>query len=364
MPAVALAPTAGILYQAFTTGGLPLNGGLLYTYIAGGTTPQATYTTSAGTVQCANPIVLGADGRPPTEVWLVQGQTYRFDLYDSLSNLIASYDNISGINDFSGVIAASIVTTKGDLIVGTGVATVARLGVGTNGTELVADSSQTTGLNYIPATIVLTAAAGTNTITATASPIPSAYASGQRFILIPAATITGAATLNVSSLGAKNIFANGAACAGGELIINVPALLEYDGTQLNIIGPGIATGTLATTFTFDGSGGTSASKTLTYQKIGNFVTLNIPAVTSTTGTNSTILTANTALPAAFRPPSAQQRFVANTIINNAVDLATIGTWFISTGGIISLVRDTTTAVFTNGAAAGTGASQTITYYVG
>ena len=97
MPSVSLAPTAGCFYQAFTDGGLPLNAGLIYTYIAGGTTPQATYTTTAGSVANANPIVLDADGRTPSEVWLINGQSYRFDLKDSDGNLLKTYDNVGGI---------------------------------------------------------------------------------------------------------------------------------------------------------------------------------------------------------------------------------------------------------------------------
>ncbi len=42
----------------------------------------------------------------------------------------------------------SIVTTKGDLIVATGNATVSRLGVGTNGQVLTADSTQTNGIKW------------------------------------------------------------------------------------------------------------------------------------------------------------------------------------------------------------------------
>lgn len=104
---VSLCPTFGVGYQAFTTGGLPLNAGLIYTYIAGGTTPQATYTTSAGNVQNANPIVLGADGRPPSEIWLTDTASYRFDVKDSLGTLIKSYDNISSALSSSAMAASS-----------------------------------------------------------------------------------------------------------------------------------------------------------------------------------------------------------------------------------------------------------------
>jgi hypothetical protein len=109
---VSLCPTFGVGFQAFTTGGLPLNAGLIYTYIAGGTTPQATYTTSAGNVQNANPIVLGADGRIPSEVWLTDGVSYRFDVKDSLGNLIKTYDNIYGIG------SAAISTSSGASLIG------------------------------------------------------------------------------------------------------------------------------------------------------------------------------------------------------------------------------------------------------
>ena len=44
---VNLAPI-GNGFQFFTTTGLPLNGGLIYTYQAGSTTPQATYSDNAG----------------------------------------------------------------------------------------------------------------------------------------------------------------------------------------------------------------------------------------------------------------------------------------------------------------------------
>lgn len=83
---------------------------------------------------------------------------------------------------------------------------------------------------------LLTTVAGTNTITATSSPVQAAYVSGQSFVLIPAVTNTAATTLNIAALGAKNIFINGAACAGGELVAGVPAIVEYDGTQFNVIG--------------------------------------------------------------------------------------------------------------------------------
>jgi hypothetical protein len=74
-----------------------LAAGQLYCYQAGSSTPLATYTTSSGTIANANPIVFGSDGKLPNEMWLQYGYSYKFVLQDASSNLIDTYDNISGI---------------------------------------------------------------------------------------------------------------------------------------------------------------------------------------------------------------------------------------------------------------------------
>lgn len=86
--------------------------------------------------------------------------------------------------------------------------------------------------------VSLTSISGTNTVTATAAITMTAYASGQSFRFIPANTNTGATTINLNSIGAKNIFWLGAACVGGEIRQNIPVTLHYDGTQFNIVGNG------------------------------------------------------------------------------------------------------------------------------
>jgi hypothetical protein len=48
--------------QFFTNEGVPAAGYLLHTYDTGTTTPKATFTTQAGDVSNANPIVLDSDG--------------------------------------------------------------------------------------------------------------------------------------------------------------------------------------------------------------------------------------------------------------------------------------------------------------
>ena len=94
--AVNLSPI-GNGFQFFTTTGIPLAGGYIYTYVAGSSTPASTYTDSQGTIANTNPIQLGTDGRPPSEIWLTQGTNYKFVLTDSLGVVIQTYDNLYGI---------------------------------------------------------------------------------------------------------------------------------------------------------------------------------------------------------------------------------------------------------------------------
>lgn len=95
--AVYLSPIGGAGWQFFDNSGVPLTGGKLYTYAAGTTTPQTTYTTSAGNVAHTNPIVLDAAGRVSNggEIWLTFA-SYKFILKTSADVTLATYDNIRG----------------------------------------------------------------------------------------------------------------------------------------------------------------------------------------------------------------------------------------------------------------------------
>lgn len=117
--AVNLSLLAGAGWQFFDSNGDPLSGGKLYTYAAGTTTPQATYTSSSGATPNANPIILNAAGRlsGSGEIWLTEGVNYKFVLTDSNDVLIGTYDNISGANDFSGI-SNTTDPALGDALVG------------------------------------------------------------------------------------------------------------------------------------------------------------------------------------------------------------------------------------------------------
>ena len=125
------------------------------------------------------------------------------------------------------------------------------------------------------------------------------------------------------------------------------------------------TGTQASTFTFDGSGGSTGSVTMTYEKsVAGFVKLHIPTLSATTGTGSVSLTSNTALPAAIRPPTNAQHVPVMVIINNNAAVTNPGFISIATTGIITLRRDGASTAFTNSATAGTSAPISILYFIG
>ena len=95
--AVNLSAFGGVGWQFFDNNGVILTGGLIYTYAAGGTTPAATYTTSAGNVAHTNPIVLDSAGRVPGgELWLLMATNYKFVLKTAAGVTIGTYDNVFG----------------------------------------------------------------------------------------------------------------------------------------------------------------------------------------------------------------------------------------------------------------------------
>jgi len=177
---------AGAGAQFFDSNGVPLVGGLLYVYTAGTTTPATTWTTNSGAVANTNPIVLNAAGRTPYEIWLNSGVTYKFALYTSTSVLIGTYDNIPAIDDptaFNNLIAVT----------------------------------------------------GTNTLVGSSTPPYTAYVAGMTLSFIPVNTNTGAVTLDVDGLGAKNIYAGSSTpLIGSELVAGRIVQIEYDGVRFQL----------------------------------------------------------------------------------------------------------------------------------
>ncbi len=84
----------------FDANGLPLAGGQLFTYAAGTTTPQVTYSNQIGTTN-TNPVVLDAYGY--ADVWIDVTKGYKFTLEDVNNNVLWTVDNINGV-PLSGVL--------------------------------------------------------------------------------------------------------------------------------------------------------------------------------------------------------------------------------------------------------------------
>lgn len=79
-------------FRALDANGAPLAGGLLYTYAAGTTTPQPTYTDSSGSIANSNPVVLDAAGY--ADVWLSSTLgNYKFVLQNASAVVQWTVDN-------------------------------------------------------------------------------------------------------------------------------------------------------------------------------------------------------------------------------------------------------------------------------
>jgi hypothetical protein len=249
---------AGAGAQFFDGNGDPLTGGLLYTYLAGTTTPVTTYTSRSGAANNTNPIVLDAAGRTPAEIWLDGGVLYKFVLKTSAYVQIGSYDNIPAVND---------PTTTNNLIV----------------------------------------VAGTNALTGLATPPLEGYTAGAQYSFIAQNTNSGAVTLDIDSLGVKAVTRSGAtALVAGDIIGGAMILVEYDGTRFQLLNPnsytnltvtgnvtigGNATigGTLgiaAYTETITSSGTVGASATLSIA-LGTILTATLTSATACTFTMPT-----------------------------------------------------------------------------
>lgn len=102
--------------QYFDDNGRPLNGGLVYTYAAGTSTPKATYTDSAGTTPQENPIVLNSRGEPSSPIYW--DGSYKVVVKDSRGNTIYTVDNYK--TDPAGIwtVFATLLASAGSSLIG------------------------------------------------------------------------------------------------------------------------------------------------------------------------------------------------------------------------------------------------------
>lgn len=276
-----LSAFAGAGAQFFDNNGDILSGGLLYVYTAGTTTPVTTWTSNSGAVANTNPIVLDSTGRTPNEIWLNSGVTYKFVLKTSTGTLIGTYDNIPAIDD------------------------------------------PTVFNNLITVT-------GTNALIGTSTPPYTAYVAGMTLSFVAANTNTGAVTLDLDGLGAKNIYVGSAtALSGGEIVAGRIVQLEYDGARFQMYQSTLADGSVTTNKLADGAvtlakinsavyGATGASKLLQLTSNNaidtSVVSTKIQPVTASVATNALTLTLN---------PTVLD-FRSSTLTSGTVNTRTVG----------------------------------------
>ena len=134
------------------------------------------------------------------------------------------------------------------------------------------DATDAATLGQVQSTTVklIASISGTNTITGSLTPSLAAYATGQMFYFVAAGDNTGAVTLNINSLGAKNITKNGTtALVAGEIKSGQTVAVIYDGTRFQIVNP-----------VFIGlTGTTSATATLLGVNAGDSITSGVDNVT-------------------------------------------------------------------------------------
>lgn len=94
-----LAPTP--IQKFFDNNGNPLFNGKLYSYVAGTSIPQATYTDSTMSTQNTNPVILNARGE--ANVWLDTTLSYKLVLQEANGTQIWVVDNIPGNGVFGTV---------------------------------------------------------------------------------------------------------------------------------------------------------------------------------------------------------------------------------------------------------------------
>jgi hypothetical protein len=106
------------------------------------------------------------------------------------------------------------------------------LGVGSAATD-----SATVGQVQASTTKLVTVA-GTDTITGTMTPALTAYTAGQMFYFVAGGANTGAVTLNIDGLGARNMTRHGSvALVAGDILSGEVSVVVYDGTRFQLLNP-------------------------------------------------------------------------------------------------------------------------------
>ena len=143
---------------------------------------------------------------------------------------------------------------------------------------------------------------GVDTLLGSLSPALTTYVTGAVYYFIAPATNTGAVTLNIDTLGAKNVTRDGTtALVAGDIVSGEMVAVVYDGTRFQLISPvnsftnlnvsGTLTVAGATTLNGNLQVGNAAADTVNFQASGWTLTNNV-SVTGTWADIGTITTAD------------------------------------------------------------------------
>lgn len=277
--------------QFLTDNGAPLVGGKLYTYVAGTTTPQATYTDETGSTANTNPVIL--DSRGEANVWL-GAASYKFILTDADDVELWSVDYITAPTTALSPVLSGNVTISTDSSgpalkitqTGTGPVLLVQDSADPDVTPFIINSNGLVGLGTISPTeaidvandgkIQLSAAGNPRTIISATSVDSIIDVSDNRNFVVRTNNNT---RLTISGSGAMT-FGGAITISSGGLTINAGGL--------SVLGGGAAiTGNSTVTGTFGSTGA------LTVSSGGAGITGN-STVTGTFGVTGT-LTAQTGL---------------------------------------------------------------------
>lgn len=144
------------IFLGNTTPSYPVSGDFWFDN-TGGSAPTAnftTYTATGGETSVTATYTVGFELVFLNGVKLVRGSDYTATTGTSITGLgaLVSSDviDVYGLTTATatGSVPLSTITTKGDLLAGTGSSAIARVAAGTNGTVLSADSTQTAGVKW------------------------------------------------------------------------------------------------------------------------------------------------------------------------------------------------------------------------